>query len=122
MTITKEQNNAALVRLAEQFPKTFTAEKHQPHRPLKWGIAADIAARCPDLKRRVRGTALSVYCGRIAYLESIVAGAARVDLDGNPAGEVAAEEAAHAAGKLAAALAARAAHPSQKTSPRGLGG
>ena len=107
MTITKELNNAALVRLAEQFPKTFTAEKHLPHRPLKWGIAADIAARCPDLKRRVRGTALSVYCGRIAYLQSLVAGAKRVDLDGNAAGEVTAEEAEYAAARLAEILALR---------------
>jgi ProP effector len=105
MTITKEQNNAALVRLAEQFPQTFVAEKHQPHRPLKWGIAADIAARCPELKRRARGTALSVYTGRIAYLQSLVAGAARIDLDGNPAGEVTAEEAEYAAARLAEILA-----------------
>lgn len=105
MKITKDQNNAALARLAELFPKTFVAEKHQPHRPLKWGIAADIAARCPDLKRRVRSTALSVYTGRIAYLQSLVAGATRVDLDGNAAGEVTTEEAAYAAARLAEILA-----------------
>jgi sRNA-binding protein len=70
--------------MAEQFPQTFVAEKRRPHRPLKVGIAADIAVRCPDLSRRVRGTPLIVYMGRICYLESVVAGAARIDLPATP--------------------------------------
>ena len=32
--------------------------------------------------------ALTVYTRRVMYLRGLVAGAARVDLDGNPAGEV----------------------------------
>jgi ProP effector len=41
------------------------------------------------------------------YREAMVAGAARVDLDGNPAGEVSAADAKHAAAKLAETLASR---------------
>jgi ProP effector len=41
------------------------------------------------------------------YLESLVAGAVRIDLDGSPAGEVSAEDAEHAAARLAEILASR---------------
>ena len=41
------------------------------------------------------------------YLRALVEGAARVDLGGNPAGEVSAADAEHAAAKLAEILAAR---------------
>ena len=88
MTITKDQINATLTRLAEQFPQTFVLEKHLPHRPLKVGIAADIQAALPDLDRRALFVALKVYTHRIVYLQAVVVGAERVDLDGNPAGQV----------------------------------
>ena len=107
MTITKQDIDAALARLAEAFPQTFVLEKHRPHRPLKVGIAADIPARCPAVERRVLGMALSAYAKRVMYLQSLVAGAVRVDLDGNPAGEVTARDAEYAAAKLAKILASR---------------
>jgi len=97
MTIPKEDMHAALTRLAEWFPQTFVLEKHLPHRPLKVGIAADILARCPVLTRRELGPVLGVYAKRVMYLQSLVAGAIRIDLDGNPAGEVSAADAEHAA-------------------------
>jgi len=107
MTITKQDINAALAHLAEAFPQTFVLEKYRPHRPLKVGIAADIPARCPELERRVLSVALSVYTRRVMYLQSLVAGATRVDLDGNPVGEVTARDAEYAAAKLAGILASR---------------
>ena len=107
MTTTKQDIDAALARLAEAFPQTFVLEKHRPHRPLKVGIAADIPARCPAVERRVLGVALRVYTRRVMYLQSLVAGAARVDLDGKPAGEVTARDAEYAATKLARILASR---------------
>ena len=107
MTITKEDIHAALARLAEWFPQTFVLEKHLPHRPLKVGIAADILARCPVLTRRELGPVLGVYAKRVMYLQSLVAGAIRIDLDGNPAGEVSAADAEHAAAALAEILASR---------------
>ena len=107
MTIPKEDIHAALTRLAEWFPQTFVLEKHLPHRPLKVGIAAEILARCPVLTRRELGPVLGVYAKRVMYLQSLVAGAIRIDLDGNPAGEVSAADAEHAAATLAEILASR---------------
>ena len=107
MTITKEDKQAALVHLAEWFPQTFVLEKYLPHRPLKIGICPDILARCPVLTRRELGTVLGVYASRVMYLQSLVAGAIRIDLDGNPAGEVSAADAEHAAATLAGILASR---------------
>ena len=107
MTTTKQDIDAALARLAEAFPQTFVLEKHRPHRPLKVGIAADISARCPAVERHVLGAVLSVYTRRVMYLQSLVAGAARVDLDGKAAGEVSARDAKYGAAKLAKILASR---------------
>jgi len=103
MTITKQDIDVALARLTEAFPQTFVLEKNRPHRPLKVGIAADIPTRCPAVERRVLSAALRVYARRVMYLRGLVAGAARVDLDG----EVTARDAEHAAAKLAKTLASR---------------
>jgi len=107
MTITKQDINAALAHLAEAFPQTFVLEKYRPHRPLKVGIAADIRARCPAVERRVLSVVLSVYTRRVMYLQSLVEGAARVDLDGKAAGTVTARDAEYAAARLAGILASR---------------
>jgi sRNA-binding protein len=101
MTITEQDMRGALARLAECFPQTFVREKHLPHRPLKVGIAADILARCPELDRLVLNTALGHFTRRAIYLQGMVTGVARIDLDGNPCGGVSAEAAEHAAAKLA---------------------
>jgi ProP effector len=82
-------------------------EQYQPHRPLKVGIFSEIAARCPDLARSDLTTVLNIYTRRMMYLQSLVAGAARVDLDGNPCGEVSAADQEHAAARLVEILAAR---------------
>ena len=103
----KQDIDTALALLTEAFPQTFVLEKYRPHRPLKVGIAADIPARCPAVERRVLSAALSAYARRVMYLRALVAGAARVDLDGNPAGEVTARDAEYAAAKLAEILASR---------------
>jgi ProP effector len=107
MTTTKQDIDAALARLAEAFPQTFVLEKYRPHWPLKVGIAAAIPARCRAIERRALKMALTAYTGRIMYLRGLVAGAARLDLDGNPAGEVTARDAEYAAAKLARILASR---------------
>jgi ProP effector len=102
-----KNNHAVLTHLVEQFPETFVLEKYLPHRPLKVGIAADLKARCPELTRYTLGKVLGVYTARVMYLKGMVAGTARIDLDGNPAGEVSAQDAEHAAARLAGILAAR---------------
>ena len=99
MTTTKQDIDAALARLAEAFPQTFVLEKYRPHRPLKVGIAVAIPARCPALEWRVLKVALTAYTGRVMYLRGLVEGAARLDLDGNPAGEVTARDAEYGCGQ-----------------------
>ena len=105
MTIPMQDIRAALARLAECFPRVFGRENQLPPRPLKAGIAADILARCPELDQRVLSAALGYFTRRVMYLQGMVTGAARVDLDGNPCGEVSAEAAAHAAARLASRVA-----------------
>jgi ProP effector len=61
--------------------------------------------RGPELDHHKLNVALTVYTRRVMYLRSLVAGAARVDLDGNPAGEVSARDAEYAMAKLAKILA-----------------
>ena len=107
MTIPKQEVHAALADLAGRYPQTFVLEKYQPHRPLKVGIAADLMERGPELDHHQLSVALTVYTRRVMYLRSLVAGAARVDLDGNPAGEVTARDAEYATAKLAKILASR---------------
>jgi ProP effector len=105
----KQDPNVVLAHLVERFPATFVLEKYRPHRPLKVGIIPDIRERCPEFKSRLLALTLHLYTGRLMYLQGTVAGAARIDLDGNPAGEVTTEEAKHAASRLADVLAQRAA-------------
>ena len=113
--MTKEDKQAALVHLAEWFPQAFVLERHLPHRPLKIRIFPDILARCPVFTRRELGTVLGVYTSRLMYLQSLVVGAIRIDLDGNPAGEVSAADAGHAAARLAEILASREARAAVQT-------
>jgi ProP effector len=103
----KQDIDAALARLAEAFPQTFVLEKYRPHCPLKVGIAAAIPARRPALEWRLLKVALTAYTGRIMYLRGLVAGAARLDLDGKAAGEVTARDAEYAAAKRGKILASR---------------
>ena len=73
--------------LAARYPQTFVLEKYRPHWPLKVGTAATSWSAARSLTTATVSVALIVYTRRVMYLRSLVAGAARVDLDGNPAGE-----------------------------------
>jgi len=106
--LTGKKVPAVLACIAEWFPQAFVAEKYLPHRPLKVGIHIDLKARCPALSERERSAVLRYYVARLMYLRACVAGAPRIDLDGNVCGEVTAAEAQHAAARLAAILATRA--------------
>ena len=50
---------------------------------------------------------MAAYTGRVMYLRGLVAGAVRIDLNGNPAGEVSARDTDYATVKLDEILAAR---------------
>jgi sRNA-binding protein len=84
-----------IAALATIFPQTFTAEKWRPHRPLKIGIHLDLIAT-GILSQHEAWPALRSYTRRRMYLAAVAAGGPRIDLDGNPAGEVTPAEAAWA--------------------------
>ncbi len=86
-------------RLAEHFPALFGAGVIKP---IKLRIQTDIHQRAPGVFTK---KALSIFLQRhttgTAYLRALVAeGATRVDLDGQPVGEIAAEHRAAASAEL----------------------
>ena len=97
--------------LAEAYPACFDWERP---RPLKLGIHKDLLAagfggagvKPAEIKR-----ALGRYCNRPRYRKTLRAGANRVDLDGQPAGAVTAEEAEAARADFAAWKARKAGLP-----------
>jgi len=85
------KSDAHITALAALFPAAFSAEPRQLHRPLKVGIGNDLVARGVFGAREVNA-ALKRYVGRLTYQKCLAAGGARVDLDGNVAGEVSSEQ------------------------------
>jgi RNA chaperone ProQ/FINO-like protein len=69
--------------------------------PLKIGILHDILASQPTAHRGIVCDALSDYTGGARYFMAMSEGAVRIDLNGEPAGIVTADEAAFAAQRLA---------------------
>lgn len=92
--------------LAETFPNCFCVEGEA--RPLKIGIFQDLVERVPEeinlSKTRLR-SALRLYTSSWRYLHGIKSGATRIDLDGNPCGELEEQHVAHAHQQLAEAKA-----------------
>jgi len=83
--------------LHERYPVAFPAPNMPPRAPLKIGIDRDLRARHPDLARKTIKVVLHRHVSQRSYQALLVAGAVRLDLDGNPAGAITAEEARHAA-------------------------
>ncbi|MGL9734991.1 MAG: RNA chaperone ProQ [Symbiopectobacterium sp.] len=87
--------------LAEWFPLCFTTEGDT--RPLKIGIFQDIVTRVSETdsvsKTQLR-SALRLYTSSWRYLYGIKLGAQRVDLDGNPCGELEQQHVDHARKQL----------------------
>lgn len=87
--------------LAERFPQCFSAEGEA--RPLKIGIFQDLVARVEgemNLSKTQLRSALRLYTSSWRYLHGIKAGATRVDLDGNPCGELDEQHVEHARQQL----------------------
>jgi ProP effector len=74
----------AIEMLAERFPKWR-------RKPSKVGIRNDLQATGVLPEEDLRA-ALRFYCSNSVYRSRLVTGAARIDLDGNPAGTVTAEQ------------------------------
>ena len=87
---------ASIELLAEMFPRCFAVHEAR-RRPLKIGIHLDVMADIGGLVTSAElSTALGCYVGNRVYQKRIRAGAARIGLDGEPAGEVTETEAAFA--------------------------
>ncbi len=92
--------NDTITTLAERFPSTFFVYEAR-RRPLRIGIYHDILAVAGNFDREELKETIRYYCGNAQYLRACVEGAAWIDLDGNEAGCVTAEQAANAAKSLA---------------------
>ena len=84
-------------RLQKQFPQAFP-KKPAPKLPLKLGIHKDLYAQAEALKltQAEIKEAVKTWCQGSRYWACMTEGAARLDLNGEPAGEVTAEDAQHA--------------------------
>jgi len=100
MTLNQQQGvaiYATINLLCEAFPACFKQYERR-RRPLKVGIHADILAALDGaITPQELGLALAIYVGNKSYRAGLVAGAVRIDLDGQPAGVVTPEQAAPAA-------------------------
>ena len=105
--VQKLTNNKEIIAyLAEKFPLCFSLEGEA--KPLKIGLFQDLSEALKD-DERVSKTqlrhALRQYTSNWRYLHGCKVGAVRVDLQGNPAGELEQEHADHGAQQLAEAKA-----------------
>ena len=85
--------NPVLEKLFELYPKLFGLQ----FMPLKLGVFQDLLARHPDVfKKDELKLAMGQHARSTRYLESVAAGHARHDLDGNPVEPVSPEHVHHA--------------------------
>jgi ProP effector len=101
------RTKAVITVLAAKFPKCF-AVPDKRRRALKVGIDADLLAALGGAIRRTELIrALAMYCSSDGYLERVLNGAWRIDLQGNPAGVVTDDDERHAEAKRAGIKARR---------------
>ncbi len=87
--------------MAARFPHCFSAEGEA--RPLKIGIFQDLVERVGgemNLSKTQLRSALRLYTSSWRYLYGVKPGATRVDLDGNPCGELEEQHVEHARKQL----------------------
>jgi len=91
-----------LAFLVSQYPLCFAQDEHI--KPLKVGIFQDLAQRLGDdsqISKTQLRQALRVYTSSWRYLDATKEGVSRVDIDGQPAEVIDAQQAEHAAKLLA---------------------
>jgi ProP effector len=91
----RQRATAVIVRLAEAYPRCFFVWE-QRRRPLKIGIHCDLLAATIAFSPGELNVGLKYYVGALGYLEAVLDGAERIDLNGDPAGSVTAEQAEYA--------------------------
>jgi ProP effector len=111
-------NDEILDLLCERFPKTF-ARNPAERQPLKRGIDRDLVARLGGtVSRSALKRVLGIYTADHGYRAKLIEGAARIDLNGNPAGAVTAGEAAYALAPRAAKTPPAPPPPASPASPQ----
>lgn len=113
-------NKDIIAFLAEQFPACFSLKGEA--KPLKIGIFDDLSQRLAEepriSKTRLR-SALRHYTSSWRYLRSMKPGKQRVDLDGNPCGELEQQHADHAKKALEESLAKHGIKPNEAKAGEG---
>ena len=98
----KQQLDATIARLCERFPKTFFMLERK-RVPLKVGIYDDlVAALGGEIARWLIKAALKEYVWNLSYRQSQLQNRPRLDLNGEPCGEVSEADARSAASDVAA--------------------
>ena len=107
-----------LARLCEAYPQAFVARGGGRYPvPLSIGVHEAIRACYPDEARHVIAGAMRIYTSGIAYQRALSGGGVRVGLDGQPNGEVTAEQAELARQTVAKMADARSKSSKRPTSP-----
>jgi ProP effector len=92
---------ATIARLAKRFPACFHVYEAR-RRPLAIGIRQHLRhALASEILPAELSLALRRYTGSVGYLRNMRRGAPRIDIDGQTAGVVTADEAQHAKDQLA---------------------
>jgi ProP effector len=86
--------------LVKRWPKCFAGFK-KPKRPLQIGIHITLLELTYGCYPQVVMNAIGDYTSGPTYLKAVIEGADRIDLEGNPAGKVTAEEEKYAQEQLA---------------------
>ena len=99
---------AVLKEVMDRWPQTFSRHP-QPVRPLATGIGRVIAAQLPEASKTLVHQAIAVWQRqrKTCYLQALIAGGPRYDLDGKLHGEVTPEQQERAQKELSAWRAAR---------------
>jgi ProP effector len=84
---------AVLKEIMERWPQTFSPHP-LPVRPLATGTGQVIAAQLPEVSKTLVHQAIAFWQRqrKTPYLQALIAGGPRYDLDGNPQGEVTPEQ------------------------------
>ncbi|MCX7123814.1 MAG: ProQ/FinO family protein [Gammaproteobacteria bacterium] len=94
-----KQINEIIQQLEAQYPQVFNSEKPLP---LAIGIQKQIRSLHPQFSSALLGAALFIWTGRKNYLEAVIAGKKRHNLDGTVAAAITKAEKEYSKGKLPA--------------------
>ena len=117
MTVARKQIDEVLGILCSRFPNAFFMHEGK-RKPLAVGIGRVVEAILGnEVDRKVLHVVFRFYVNNAAYLRGLTVDAVRVDLDGNAAGVVTADQAAHAQEILAKRVKKNVTPPAPKPAP-----